>query len=84
MRIHQDFDLTTCLSKHILPTEYGGTGMSFSEHGDMAERYFLQKQDMINKIENLKLVGPIPTCKKNLYSFEEFEMQGSFRKLSID
>lgn len=72
------------ISPDVLPKEYGGDGFECDEASEKVKSFFVENTDWMKKLTDLKLKGPVPNKKNELYSFEECEMGGSFRKLTID
>lgn len=77
-------DLHKYVDKKFLPKEWGGDSETWDEGTMKWKEYFLYNKEWPEKTSKLELRGQIPQNKRQLYSFEDFEMGGSFRQLSID
>ncbi|GJQ79817.1 hypothetical protein Trydic_g23282 [Trypoxylus dichotomus] len=77
-------ELSKYVTKDYLPKEYGGSTVAFNDLSDNIKRYLLDNRKWESKVLDLKLSGDVPNRKRDIYSFEDFEMGGSFRQLSID
>nr|XP_022910097.1 alpha-tocopherol transfer protein-like [Onthophagus taurus] len=77
-------DLSKMYPKSCLPLEYGGTDVNIDDGSKRLFEILRENKDWCLKSEEPKLTGPIPEDKKNLYSFDDLSMEGSFRKLNVD
>lgn len=85
MYVHKNSeDLAKYIPSNLLPIEYGGESIIWNDDSDRIKKFFVENKEWERKLANLKLNGTVPHHKRELYSFEDCEMGGSFRQLSID
>ncbi|XP_022900855.2 alpha-tocopherol transfer protein-like [Onthophagus taurus] len=77
-------DLKRTYPINCLPIEYGGTDRCIDDLSKQYLQLFKNDPGWIERIGNVKMIGQLPEHKKKLYSFDDFNMDGSFRKLNID
>lgn len=83
--VHKDISsLKEYFSPGLIPKEYGGDNFVCDEAANRVKSFFCENRIWRKKLTDLKLTGPIPNKRNELYSFEDYEMGGSFRKLAID
>lgn len=83
--VHKDIStLKEYISPDVIPKEYGGDDFVCDEAANKLKSFFGENRIWMKKLTDLRLTGPIPNKKRELYSFEDHEMGGSFRKLTID
>nr|XP_022904414.1 alpha-tocopherol transfer protein-like [Onthophagus taurus] len=77
-------ELSKMYPKDCLPIEYGGTAGKIDDGNNNLLEILKENKDWCLKSEEPKLIGLIPDDKKNLYSFDDLSMNGSFRRLNVD
>ena len=70
--------------KNVLPKELGGCDGTLAEWADLWKKCLTNDEDFQKKRDTWILSGQLPVEKRKLFSFEENDMSGSFRKLQID
>nr|XP_022920518.1 clavesin-1-like [Onthophagus taurus] len=74
----QDFIPLKCL-----PSDFGGELKTIKEYSDGCYKY-VSNCDLFEKLDEMKLLGPIPKESTITFSNEDFGVDGSFRKLNVD
>lgn len=80
--VRNSSDLQKLIPASCLPSEYGGSLKSMKELCCHWRKYLMENQEFFRKLERNVPIGPIP--KEFTPDDNEFGVDGSFRKLSID
>lgn len=86
IHVHKNYEtLSKFIPLECLPSDYGGKQESLRNLNEKWKRMYIQEKEFFQKLDEVKLQGPIPCNMVENYNEEDdVGLQGSFRKLNID